>query len=458
MKLIKEIIQRVVTILSLFGIDYRISPVVDAAPTEGSTNAVSSGGAFTALKDLRSTIATDKSDVPIQSSSKYFTAGGAYADKTDGCVTENTKNFTSGGARKYLEYVSSKLSILNWHYTPTTYVVRTFSFGNGLWVMGTSVNGLLYSINGLDWTQSNISSGWFNDVVYANGTWVAAGATPSGEAPYLFYSSDGKSWQHSSLPEMPTSSLTFTELCFGNGRWLVSTHGSGPIMSTDNARSWYKTSFNGWRWSGIGYGDGYYVIVSSKNPSEYVSSIQYSTDGNWQAGHWDDGSLIKDEFLEGIAYANGVWLAYPVNKGVIYSTDNGKTWSKSSLTSGYCTSACFARNVWVISCYNPSSSSTSGLWYSLNNGKTWARVYVGAVIYSVRYINGIFLAPTFGAGLLRCTNIGSRWIRVTTFTDAYAYNIVYGNNRYVCTGQPDSFGTTNLWYADPLVMPASLPD
>lgn len=458
MKLIEKIIQRVVTILSLFGIDYRISPVVDAAPTEGSNNAVASGGTYAALEDLRGVIRTDKSDEPLRDSEKNFTSGGAYSDKTDGCVTESIKNFTSGGARKYLEYVSSKLSILNWHYTPIAYTIRTLSFGNGLWVIGTNANGLLYSINGLNWIQSNISSGWINDVIYANGTWVAAGAAPSGEAPYLFYSSDGKSWQRSSLPEMPTSSLSFTQLCFGNGRWLVSTHGSGPIMSADNARSWYKTSFNAWRWSGIGYGDGYFVIVSSENPSAYSSSIQYSTDGNWQEGHWDDGSLIKDEFLSGVAYANGVWLAYPVNKGVIYSTDNGKTWSKSSLTSGYCTSACFANNVWVISCYNPSSVTTSGLWYSLNNGKKWARVYVGAIIYSVRHINGIFLAPTYGAGLLRCTNNGSRWIRVTTFTDAYAFFIAYGNNRYVCSGAPDINSACNLWYADPLAIPVSLPD
>ena len=47
-------------------------------------------------------------------------------------------------------------------------------YANGIWVAGSySGNGLCYSTDGKTWTQSNIINGNFYDIYNANGIWVA---------------------------------------------------------------------------------------------------------------------------------------------------------------------------------------------------------------------------------------------------------------------------------------------
>lgn len=57
------------------------------APASGSTKFFTAGGAY-----------ADKSDMPVSGSSKTFTSGGAYADKAYAPEANSTKNFTAGGA------------------------------------------------------------------------------------------------------------------------------------------------------------------------------------------------------------------------------------------------------------------------------------------------------------------------------------------------------------------------
>ena len=62
-------------------------------------------------------------------------------------------------------------------------------YANGLWVAGSKNNGgAYYSTDGKSWTQSNITSGGFNIIHNANGLWVA------GVSAGLVYSTDGKTW------------------------------------------------------------------------------------------------------------------------------------------------------------------------------------------------------------------------------------------------------------------------
>ena len=63
---------------------------------------------------------------------------------------------------------------------------------NGIWVAG-SDSGLYYSTDGKTWTQSNITSGKIFSVYNANGIWVAC----SGNG--LYYSTDGKAWTQSNI-------------------------------------------------------------------------------------------------------------------------------------------------------------------------------------------------------------------------------------------------------------------
>lgn len=64
---------------------------------------------------------------------------------------------------------------------------------NNIWVAGSSDKGLYYSVDGKSWAQSNITSSTFYSVYNANGLWVAAGQAG------LYYSTNGTHWVQSNL-------------------------------------------------------------------------------------------------------------------------------------------------------------------------------------------------------------------------------------------------------------------
>ena len=61
---------------------------------------------------------------------------------------------------------------------------RALYYANGIWVAGSDVSGLYYSTDGMTWTRSNVTSGNFRAVYYANGLWVAGDYNNKG----LYYS------------------------------------------------------------------------------------------------------------------------------------------------------------------------------------------------------------------------------------------------------------------------------
>ena len=69
--------------------------------------------------------------------------------------------------------VSSNIKLIEWKQSNITsgnfYCIY---YANGIWVAGCNSKGLYYSVDGKIWTQSNITSGDFYCIYYANGIWV----------------------------------------------------------------------------------------------------------------------------------------------------------------------------------------------------------------------------------------------------------------------------------------------
>ena len=80
------------------------------------------------------------------------------------------------------------------------------------------------SINtlGKTWTQSNITSGDFDHIVYANDLWVAGSNRHDG----LYYSTDGKTWTQSNV-----TSGDFDHIVYANGLWVVGSNNNGLYYS-----------------------------------------------------------------------------------------------------------------------------------------------------------------------------------------------------------------------------------
>ena len=126
-------------------------------------------------------------------------------------------------------------------------------YANSIWVAGNSSTGLYYSTDGKTWTQSNITSDTVNCVYNANGIWVAGNSSTG-----AYYSLDGKTWTQSNI-----TSGDFNCVYNANGIWVAG--GKGLYYSTDG-KTWTQSNIT----------SGSFKCV-------------YNANGIWVAGSWGNG-------------------------------------------------------------------------------------------------------------------------------------------------------------------------
>ena len=218
-----------------------------------------------------------------------------YADNTKSYIYQNNNN----------------IQIPSLNALPVLY----YAFGaNNTWVAATFTNsGLYYSLNGNLWTQASFLNGpasiKFNFVTYQNNTWVALGKNSSNTA-YLFYSTNGTTWQVNSNLNLPSvTSNIINGAGYGNGRWIL----FGQTSSPPAEYSYYYTS-------NISNGIFIYGTSFSRSNGVGVNGVYNASQNIWVS--------VGFEVIDG---------KYNTVK---YSTNNGQTWSNSSnvqsnSTSGY---------------------------------------------------------------------------------------------------------------------------
>lgn len=208
---------KIVDRFNVSGEDYHIEPVLDEVPTEGSQHAVKSRGIY-----------ADKSSIPVEGSTKNFTAGGAF-------------NFFAGytSAKDWIAKVFKNFGYV-WKQVGGDYPAGVGAYSspvwNGqLWVQGSASHGVYWSEDGKSWTQgTGIDSTYLVDwIMYGNNTWVAC--TDSHGA---YYSSDGKSWTQ--VPDLPNL-LTTRGFGFCKGRFYLYTQitsSNHVVYSSTDGVSW----------------------------------------------------------------------------------------------------------------------------------------------------------------------------------------------------------------------------
>lgn len=88
-------------------------------------------------------------------------------------------------------------------------------YANGMWVAG-SYTYIFWSIDGTHWNQGNVDSGQWECVYFANGMWIATDSATSSHG--VVYSIDGKNWT-----QITGKDLTFYRCYspyFANGIWV----------------------------------------------------------------------------------------------------------------------------------------------------------------------------------------------------------------------------------------------
>jgi hypothetical protein len=155
-----------------------------------------------------------------------------------------------------------------------------------------SVHGNIYcSEDGATWTE--VHSGNFGAVKYANGTFVAC--TNSTSSSYkAAYSTDGVTWTSTTTNVCTTDA---NSVIFGGDRWVALRSAGGGYYSTTNGQKWSSISGASSAKYCVSYGDEVYVAGGS-------AGLYYSTNG----ASWTSSNVTTGTY-NGVAYGNGVFVA-----------------------------------------------------------------------------------------------------------------------------------------------------
>ncbi len=228
------------------------------------------------------------------------------------------------------------------------------SSGDNWVVVGDSV--AAYSSDGNSWTSATVPSVDWSKVKYVGEYFVALSAA-TGRA---MKSVDGSSWTEF---DMPTTD-EWTDIAYGNGKWIVVSIGDVVAYSTD-LTNWSTTTMNSIAdWSSVAFGGNKFVAVAAG-----TGEVAYSTNGSaWtedtlsnsmnvvtygnnrfvaiQTGiattdvaisfdgiTWAYGSIAEGDWQD-ITYGQGLFVAVQYDSGTIATSNTGLDWTTSSISTG----------------------------------------------------------------------------------------------------------------------------
>ena len=276
--------------------------------TEGMSAAHSKNGTSWTEKDLRSTQTISYiADLQFLNG-QYVAVGKGFMSSVDG-ATWTRKNDSedllkiSYGNGKYVGIGSGrnstivKTSINGVTWQPQIVNVTGYfspsdlSYGNGKFVMVGYHGMILYSADGVNWTEaaSGVTS-FLLSVVYANGRFIATGNNGT-----ILSSNDGIDWSTANSGLSSTDYNNWlTDLAVGNEQ-IIGVGGSGVIVSSSDGITWTKRqSGTTCSLEGVSYGNGRFVAIGEEG------TVLSSTDGET----WTDESPLTTGSL-GIIASNG---------------------------------------------------------------------------------------------------------------------------------------------------------
>ena len=205
---------------------------------------------------------------------------------------------------------------------------------------------------------------------------------------------------------------------------------SGSSTAGVNWRRETPASLNSFAGSGIAYGNGYFVAVTSVT-NVPGTKVARSTDGrNWEVGP-DAYRYTSTASWSGIAFGGDVFVAVASGGQIMTSTD-GLTWTSRTPTDGgeAWTDIAYGNGTFVAIAPNGYAR------YSTNGGTTWTRSSLQAIFTSISALafgNGIFVAVGISASYT--SSDGITWAQsdnIATKTGGYHYGgLAYGADKWI---------------------------
>lgn len=223
----------------------------------------------------------------------------------------------------------------------------------------------------------------FNDVVYANGQFIAVGGNTERR---FAVSEDGLTWQNVNTG-YPGSMGT---VAYGLGLYMATD--DGDILWSTNGVNWIE-EVGSWR-PGLGalvFGGDRFVGVGGTRRVVSLDGTSWAVD------------IDAATDLCGLAYGNGVFAAVGSNGRVAWSTD-GETWSEQTLGTANRCEIAFGNGMFLIGGW-PDNAFTS------TDGQNWTEVVANEQMGPMGFANGYFFAASWVDRLWRSAD-GVTWTMI----------------------------------------------
>jgi hypothetical protein len=186
------------------------------------------------------------------------------------------------------------------------------AFGNGVFcAVGKTAAWIATSTDGLTWTQNNIASAAWSDIVFGNGMFIATSITNT-----TFYkSTDGVTWTTGTFPTV-VRTLSWT------GTQFVALTGTAAVYTSPDGLTWTtRTGSAALVWAYSANNGGNTIIATSGGSA----AIGRSTDGGVTWGT----AVVGAASWGPVGYGNGMFLLQASNGWSARSAD-GITWATTA--------------------------------------------------------------------------------------------------------------------------------
>jgi hypothetical protein len=249
-------------------------------------------------------------------------------------------------------------------------------------------------------------------IAYGNQKFIAV---PDGNAIAGISDDGGNTWDSMSLP----SSNTWSGIAFGDGRWVIISSGgmtsTTALYSINNGEGWKSTTMpSASTWSHVVYGNGKFVAIATG-----TNKSAYSTD---YGKTWNNGASLPSATWTGLTYGRGRFVAVASGTTTAaYSTD-GINWVSSTMpSSSTWASVSYGNSLFV----SVASSDNVSPAYS-SDGVTWNESpYTILGVDRIVYGQGIFVAGSSSSGNAYTTEDGYSWTLRSIDSSSFN-NVVFG--------------------------------
>lgn len=301
---------------------------------------------------------------------------------------------------------------------------ENIAYGNGIYVIAMG-RGTIKSSNGTDWTSTQISEQYFNDITFGNGVFVLVGTR-------LYIGTDGLEWTQK-------DSASYSGCVFGNGVFVcIASASNENKYSVDNGETWTTfiiESYIGLH--GLVFQNGWLLMFARPASNQNLICIMSSSNGrNWiKRSDYYDLTNLGYSVLCDIQYLNYNYITAGLG-GIVLESKTGIEWAENFNCVLHQNDITYFNNKHFIIEGQGDWSNQSTKVQSSTDGQSWKTESVISRCSKITKCGDKLICIRYDVGQIVESSDGEHWEShfVSSLTSATLFCATYADGTYVVGG------------------------